>query len=76
MDYLEIINLVKALEDPNEVIRSNAVKALGKTGSKAAIPGLLKALEDSDQFVRRVAKYALGKQPTANPTGIAGSSLL
>ncbi|CCI30625.1 Similar to tr/Q8YVS1/Q8YVS1 (fragment) [Microcystis sp. T1-4] len=56
-----IPGLLKALEDSNEDVRSNAAEALGKIGSETAIPGLLKALKDSDWDVCEEAAEALGK---------------
>src|SRR5262245_35406316 len=52
---------VKQLEDPNRVLRSQAVQALGEMGTKArsAAPALMRALKDPDWGVRRDAVVAL-----------------
>lgn len=51
--------LVKALFDNNRAVRRAAAKALGKIGSKRAIPPLQVALKDSDAGVRRFSAEAL-----------------
>ncbi|CAK9046925.1 unnamed protein product [Durusdinium trenchii] len=53
--------LLKALEDGNTGVRSNAVKTLGKMGPAAAeaVPKLLQALHDNDSAVRCSAAKAL-----------------
>ncbi len=53
--------LVPFLKNPDGMIRWNAATALGKTGSKRALPALIGALEDENGTVRENAALALGK---------------
>lgn len=55
-------HLRKATKDPNNIVRTHAVTALGKMGpkAKAAVPTLIEALtDDDDQTVRISASLAL-----------------
>lgn len=51
--------LVKALFDQNRAVRRASAMALGKIGSKRAIPPLQVALKDSDPGVRKLSAQAL-----------------
>lgn len=51
--------LLHALEDVNDIVRSEAALALGRVGDASAIPGLEKATRDVNPIVRRDAWVAL-----------------
>jgi HEAT repeat protein len=53
--------LIKALKDPDEIVRSTAAGALGHTGSKKAVAPLIRALKDTHVYVRHGAAWALGE---------------
>jgi bilin biosynthesis protein len=53
--------LVKALADPEALIRSEAATALGQVPYLPAVPSLILAIEDSDLDVRKSAINSLGK---------------
>ncbi|WP_406695840.1 HEAT repeat domain-containing protein [Singulisphaera sp. Ch08] len=60
-----LTDLVRAVADPDEEIRTVAAEALGEIGigpeAVAAIPGLIAAGKDPDRIVRKNATEALGK---------------
>jgi HEAT repeat protein len=54
--------LVEVLEDKDELVGSEAARALGKIGAEAAVPSLVVALSDApDDLVRASAAEALGQ---------------
>jgi HEAT repeat protein len=55
--------LIEALGDKEELVRHNAVEALGKIGRSAekAVPALLGVLKDEDSGLRKPAAVALGR---------------
>ncbi len=59
-----IPDLMRALVDPDENVRTAAAEALGRaargTGAAAAVPGLINAFTDPDHRVREQAALALG----------------
>ncbi|HUF90220.1 MAG TPA: peptidylprolyl isomerase [Gemmatimonadota bacterium] len=58
--------LIRALEDPDPVVRARAAFALGSVQDVAAVPALLATLGDPDARVRADAAFALGQ--TADST--------
>ena len=60
--------LLTALTDPNDQVRWEAVKILGKTGGPATLPLLVTALEDDNPGVRWAASEEL---ITAKQAGLA-----
>ena len=62
VDELTVENLAFALKhDPNPVVRSRAVKALGQIGGSVAASALEAGLGDDDLAVRKKVVQALGK---------------
>lgn len=53
--------LVKALFDDNKAVRRASAMALGKIGSKRAIPSLEVAAQDVDPTVRKMSQQALDR---------------
>ena len=53
--------LIKALNDDDSTVRSNAASTLGQFGDHRALPALIKALNDDNNTVRDEAAQALGK---------------
>jgi len=51
--------MIKALDDPDEGIRSGIAGKLGSKGVKSAAPKLIKALDDPNPRVRRHAARSL-----------------
>jgi len=67
-------SLAKSLESPRVDVRLHATAALGKLGSKNAVPALSKCLMDNDPRVRRSAIQSLGliaDQTCVNPLILA-----
>ena len=66
--------LVRALKDPDEEVRDEAVHYLGKlaTVPSAAEPGLLSALRSKDAVARVGAAFALGKLQRFSDEAIPG----
>jgi HEAT repeat protein len=60
-DSCAVEPLIKALADPNIMVRANAAEALGKIGDNRAVEPLIKALADPNIMVRASAAEALGK---------------
>lgn len=61
--------LLKALGDPDHVLRIQATGALGRLRAREAVPKMIEALEDPHELVRQVAATALGvlDDPSAEP---------
>ena len=59
--------LVAALQDPIDLVRWDATRALKERGADAeiAVPALIQALRDSDLLVSSTAAEALGRIPSA-----------
>lgn len=57
----QITKIISFLEDTDDLVRSNAIKALGNLGGLAidAVPALKKHLNDKDESVRQRAKEAI-----------------
>ena len=53
-------DLIRALDDPNPVVRRYCAVALGRRREEAAIKPLFRLLQDDDWFVRAEAAAALG----------------
>jgi hypothetical protein len=53
--------LIDALKEEELLVRSKAVKALGKIGDAGAVEPIIKALKDKASFVREKAAEALGE---------------
>jgi len=53
--------IIKALEDEDSMIRTNAAEVLGEIGTKETVPVFVKALEDKSWQVRTNAAEALGE---------------
>lgn len=62
--------LLKALADPDPVLRTQAAAALGRLKAGEAVPSLIGALQDTDAGVRQTAATALGimGDPSAVPS--------
>lgn len=65
-DPNSVDDLIKALEDENWLVRQNAIEALGKLGSEAALPVLLEKLMDSNNRDTADLITALGYHPFPN----------
>ncbi len=63
---LSVPELIRALEDPDVLVKRAAVLRMERIG-KAALPALKKALRNDDALVRRNAALALG---TTGPDGL------
>ena len=59
-DAAAVDALVKAIDDSDERVRSQAVISLGWMQAKAAVPKLIETTSSSDSFLRRRAVQALG----------------
>ncbi len=53
--------LIKELNDPNEIVRSSAAGALGHRKATKAVVPLIRALKDPHVYVRHGAAWALGE---------------
>ena len=62
--------LIRALADPEWLVRAAALHALATIGGEAATDGLVEGLQHEDEFTRRVAAEALAR------LGATGHSLL
>jgi HEAT repeat protein len=58
--------LVRALSDPDAIVRGLAAVALRETAPVSAIPALIAGLKDSDSSVRMVCAEALGRMKAAD----------
>lgn len=60
---VDVVALLKGLENKDATVRARAATGLGSAGARAqmAIPSLLKSARDSDDLVRRVSLDALEK---------------
>jgi HEAT repeat protein len=61
MGQAGIPDLSQAVDDPSEVVRENAVWALGEIGHPSVVPALISGLSDPVLLVREKAAEALGK---------------
>jgi hypothetical protein len=57
---IAVAPLIAALHDPDETVRKEAAKILGKVGDARAVEPLIEALKDDDEDVRWAAANALG----------------
>jgi len=69
-DTKTISALIRALADPEWLVRAAALHALATIGGEAATDGLVEGLQHEDEFTRRVAAEALAR------LGATGYSLL
>jgi HEAT repeat protein len=53
--------LIRKLNDPDEIVRSTAAGALGHSKSEKAVKPLILALKDNHVWVRHGAAWALGE---------------
>ncbi len=53
--------LLRVVEDSNQYVRSDAIKALGEIGDVRAVPALVKRLEDTNHNNQEAAAAALAK---------------
>ncbi len=53
--------LCRGLKDPNEDVREQSAKALGKIGDKSAVPALIGVFGDSDEAIPKAAALAIGR---------------
>jgi HEAT repeat protein len=59
-EHAPVQALIDALvDDPDEMVREAAARALGKVKNKLAVPALRKASQDSDEIVCEAARLAL-----------------
>jgi HEAT repeat protein len=58
--WFKKLQLIKALRDKNETVRSKAAEALGYLGDMKAFEPLIEALQDKNETVRSKAAEALG----------------
>lgn len=63
-DPAAVDSLGKILKDKDDMLKREAVWALGKTGTAGAAPYLIEALDDSGTLVVSVAAYHLGLMKT------------
>jgi len=71
-DLIKEEKTIKALaniDDPDQVIRLNAIRELGTLKALNASTALVDSLQDNDPFVRRISAWALGQMDDAS--GIA-----
>ncbi|HMK15912.1 MAG TPA: HEAT repeat domain-containing protein, partial [Methanomicrobiales archaeon] len=60
-DPKAVDHLIKALSDKDEMVRSQAARALGEMRDPKAVDHLIRALKDRHKLVRAEAAEALGR---------------
>ena len=64
--------ITKLMSDPDSIVRTQAVQAMGTLGTKArsTLPGIIKCLGDVDHMVKLTAVWAVGQMSDASVMAI------
>ena len=64
--------ITKLMGDPDSIIRTQAVQAMGTLGAKArsTLPGIIRCLGDTDTMVKLTAVWAVGQMSDASVMAI------